>query len=157
MNNKDQVCYTFEAAIEMAVQMEDEGFRHYLKALRIVKNKAAKEILRDAAFDELEHKHQLEKALVEGEVAGEGMDRPVPTMNLSYVLGKKELGPKADAREALAFAIHLEKGSLDFYRRMSQGCAGAPMAKLFDRIYNDESRHLQELEDLYEEHFLTEN
>jgi rubrerythrin len=157
MNNDDQVCYTFEAAIEMAVQMEDAGFRHYLKALRIVKNTAAKEILRDAAFDELEHKHQLEKALVEGEVAGEGMDRPVPTMNLDYVLVKKELGPKADAREALAFAIHLEKGSLDFYRRMSQGCAGAPMAKLFDRIYNDESRHLQELEDLYEEHFLTEN
>jgi rubrerythrin len=157
MNNDDQVCYTFEAAIEMAVQMEDAGFRHYLKALRIVKNRAAKEILRDAAFDELEHKHQLEKALVEGEVAGEGMDRPVPTMNLDYVLVKKELGPKADAREALAFAIHLEKGSLDFYRRMSQGCAGAPMAKLFDRIYNDESRHLQELEDLYEEHFLTEN
>jgi len=157
MNNDDQVCYTFEAAIEMAVQMEDAGFRHYLKALRIVKDKAAKEILRDAALDELEHKHQLEKALIEGEVAGEGMDRPVPTMNLDYVLGKKELGPKADAREALAFAIHLEKGSLDFYRRMSQGCAGAPMAKLFDRIYNDESRHLQELEDLYEEHFLTEN
>jgi rubrerythrin len=157
MNNDDQVCYTFEAAIEMAVKMEDAGFRHYLKALRIVKNTAAKEILRDAAFDELEHKHQLEKALVEGEVAGEGMDRPVPTMNLDYVLVKKELGPKADAREALAFAIHLEKGSLDFYRRMSQGCAGAPMAKLFDRICNDESRHLQELEDLYEEHFLTEN
>ena len=24
------VCYTFEAAVEMAVKMEDEGFRHYL-------------------------------------------------------------------------------------------------------------------------------
>ena len=35
-------CYTFEAAIEMAVKMEDEGFRHYLDAMRVVKNKGAR-------------------------------------------------------------------------------------------------------------------
>jgi rubrerythrin len=156
MNNQEQVCYTFEAAVEMAVQMENEGFRHYLQALRRVKNKAAREVLKDAALDELDHKHQLERALVEGHVEGHTLDQPMPTMNLGYILEKKELGPDADARQALAYAIHLEKGSLDFYRRMSQGCAGAPMAVLFDRIANDESRHLQALEDLYEKHFLTE-
>lgn len=156
MNNQEQVCYTFEAAVEMAVQMENEGFRHYLQALHRVKNKAAREVLKDAALDELEHKHQLERALVEGHVEGHALDQPMPTMNLGYILEKKELGPDADARQALAYAIHLEKGSLDFYRRMSQGCAGAPMAVLFERIANDESRHLQALEDLYEKHFLTE-
>lgn len=157
MANEQQVCYTFEAALEMAVQMENEGFRHYLEAMRRVKNRAAREVLKDAALDELEHKHQLEKALVEGQLVAHSLDRPVPTMNLDYVLEKKELGPDADARQALAFAIHLEKGSLDFYRRMSQGCAGAPMAAMFEKIANDESRHLQSLEDLYEQHFLTEN
>jgi len=156
MSNQEQVCYTFEAAVEMAVQMENEGFRHYLQALRRVKNKAAREVLKDAALDELEHKHQLERALVEGHVEGHTLDQPMPTMNLGYILEKKDLGPDADARQALAYAIHLEKGSLDFYRRMSQGCAGAPMAVLFNRIANDESRHLQALEDLYEKHFLTE-
>jgi rubrerythrin len=156
MNKQKQACYTFEAAIEMAVKMENDGFRHYLAAIRMVKNKAAVEILKDAALDELEHKHQLEKALVEGQVEGHTLDRPVPTMNLDYILEKKELSPEADARKALAYAIHLEKGSLDFYRRMVQGCAGAPMAALFEKIANDESRHLQSLEDLYEEHFLTQ-
>jgi rubrerythrin len=156
MSEQNEVCYTFEAAVEMAVQMENEGFRHYLEALRRVKNKAAREVLKDAALDELDHKHQLERALVEGQVEGHMLDQPMPTMNLGYILEKKELGPDADARQALAYAIHLEKGSLDFYRRMSQGCAGAPMAALFTKIANDESRHLQALEDLYEEHFLTE-
>jgi len=153
---QQQACYTFEAALEMAVEMEEEGFRHYLHAIRIVKNKSAKLILRDAAIDELDHKHQLERALVEGCVEGHTLDKPVPTMNLGYILKKKELSPNADGREALAYAIHLEKGSLDFYRRMVQGCAGAPMAALFENIANDETRHLQSLEDLYEEHFLTE-
>lgn len=157
MTESAQVCYTFEAALEMAVRMEQEGFRHYLDALRIVRNQAAQAILKDAALDELEHKFQLEKALVEGHMEEHVLDAPVPTMNLDYVLEKKQLAVDADARQALAYAIHLEKGSLDFYRRMSKGCSGAPMGNLFERIANDESRHLQQLEDLYEEHFLTEN
>jgi len=85
------------------------------------------------------------------------MRRPVPTMNLDYVLIKKDLRPDSDAREALIFAIHLEKGSIDFYKRMSRGCAGAPMGNLFERLLGDESRHLQALEDLFEEHYLPEN
>ena len=157
MSQSTQVCYTFEAALEMAVQMEQEGFRHYFEALRIVRDKAAQAILRDAALDELEHKYQLEKALIEGRIDGHALDQPVPTMNLDYVLEKKNLGADADGRQALAYAIHLEKGSLDFYRRMADGCSGAPMGNLFQRIANDESRHLQQLEDLYEEHYLTEN
>jgi len=157
MDTKDQVCYTFEAALEMAVKMEDDGFRHYLDALRKVKDRAAKKILEEAALDELEHKHQLEKALVEGHVGEHSLAEPVPTMNLDYVLKKKELSPNADAREALAYAIHLEKESLEFYRRMQEGCSGAPMGSVFSRIHNDESRHLQELEDLYERHMMPEN
>jgi len=157
MSEHGEVCYTFEAAVEMAVKMEDEGFRHYLEAIRKVQAKAAREILRDAAFDELEHKHQLEKALVDGHMKGDGgMAKPVPTMNLNYVLAKKELKQDSDAREALAYAIHLETGSIDFYKRMAAGCAGAPMGNLFQQLLADESRHLQALEDLYEQHFLPE-
>jgi rubrerythrin len=157
MSEQGEVCYTFEAAVEMAVKMEDEGYRHYLEAIRKVQSKGAKEILRDAALDELEHKHQLEKALVEGHMKGEAeLSRPVPTMNLNYILAKKELSPNSDAREALAYAIHLETGSIDFYKRMSQGCSGAPMATLFERLLADESRHLQSLEDMYEQHFMPE-
>lgn len=154
---QEQACYTFEAALEMAVAMEEQGFRNYLVALRQLKERNARLILRDAALDELEHKHQLEKALVEGEIAEHLLDRPVPTMNLDYVLKKTDISPNADGRQALAYAIHLEKESLEFYRRMAQGCAGAPMAKLFEQISNDESKHLQSLEDLYEKHFLPEN
>jgi rubrerythrin len=157
MGEQGQVCYTFEAALEMAINMENEGFRNYLEAVRKVTVKGAKELLKEAALDELEHKHQLEKYLLEGSIGGEGFKNPVPTMNLDYVLAKKELTAASDARDALAYAIHLEKGAIDFYRRMTEGCAGAPMGAIFARLLADESRHLQSLEDLYEEHFLTEN
>lgn len=158
MGENGEVCYTFEAAIEMAIRMEEDGFRHYLDALRKVQDRAARAVLKDAALDELEHKHQLEKALLEGTIqVGSPLSQQVPTMNLTYVLAKKELSPDSDAREAMAYAIHLENGSIDFYKRMSQGCAGAPMGNVFEKLLADETRHLQSLEDLYEQHFMTEN
>lgn len=158
MSEQGAVCYTFEAAVEMAIQMEEEGFRHYLTAIKKVKNKGAREILKEAAMDELEHKQSLEQALLEGEMEGaEALGKPISTMNLGYVLAKKELSPNSDTREALAYAIHLEKGSMDFYKRMAEGCAGAPMAGIFQKMLADEAKHLTQLEDLYEQHFMTEN
>lgn len=158
MSEQGAVCYTFEAAVEMAIKMEEEGFRHYLGAIKKVKHKGAREMLKEAALDELEHKHSLEQALLEGQMEGaETLGKPISTMNLGYVLAKKELSPTSDTREALAYAIHLEKGSLDFYKRMAQGCAGAPMAGIFEKMLADEAKHLLQLEDLYEQHFMTEN
>jgi len=151
-------CYTFEGALETAISMEEEGFRNYLRALKAVQNKGAKEILRENALDELNHKHQLEKALIEGQVSSsDEMLREIPSMNLDYVLKQQDLGPDSGVREALAYAIHLEKGAVDFYGRVADGCAGAPMAALFARLKAEESLHLQRLEDLYEQHFMTEN
>jgi rubrerythrin len=154
----NQVCYTFDAAVEMAIQMEDEGFRTYLAAIRQLTDKGARELLRENALDELNHKHELEKALLDGRMSGGGdLDQPVPTMHLDYILKKQELGPKSGVREALIYAIHLEKEAVEFYGKVAVGCAGAPMGNLFKQLLAEESRHLQSLEDLYEQHFMTEN
>ncbi len=156
--NENQVCYTFDAAVEMAIQMEEEGFRNYLAAVRKVSNKGAREILKENALDELNHKHMLEKALLEGRMQGGAeLDQTIPTMHLDYVLKKKELGPESGVREALIYAIHLEKDAVEFYGKVANGCAGAPMGQLFAQLLKEESGHLQALEDLYEEHFMTEN
>ncbi|MFH1028631.1 MAG: ferritin family protein [Pseudomonadota bacterium] len=156
--SNDQVCYTFDAAVEMAIKMEEEGFRTYLSAIRQLTNKGARELLRDNALDELNHKHQLEKALLDGRMEGSDvLEQTIPTMRLDYVFKKQELGPQSGVREALVYAIHLEKGAVDFYGKVSDGCAGAPMGKLFAQLHKEESRHLQALEDLYEQHFMTEN
>ena len=104
MSDESQVCYTFEAALEMAIQMENEGFRNYLDAIRRVRDKAARQILKEAAFDELEHKQSLEKALIEGQFQGTTLAERVPTMNLNYVLARKELTEHSTARAALTRA-----------------------------------------------------
>lgn len=157
MNQEHAVCLTLDAALDKAIAMEDGGFRNYLQTIRKLRNPQAREMLREVALEELSHKQQLEKALLDGVLAGGAAARPVPLMNLDHFFGKKEIGPDADVREALAFAIHLEKEAVEYYRQVSQVCSGAPMGGLFAALLADESRHLRTLEDIYEEHFLTEN
>lgn len=158
MTDQQNACYTFEAALELAVDMENTAFQNYLQGLRRVSHPGARDILRELALDELDHKHALERALVQGYVDDTHLlQADVPTMNLDYVLKPVELSQESGVREAIVYAMHLEKAALDFYRRMAKGCEGAPMAELFQKIAHDEARHLQRLEDTYEEHFLTEN
>jgi hypothetical protein len=156
--DKGDSCYTFDAAIELAITMEEASFRHYLEAIRIVTNKNAREILRGFAVDELEHKHRIERTLLDGRMGDEWeMKRPVVTMGLDYVLENNVLRPDSDIREVMAYAIHREKEAVDFYRRMSEGCAGAPMAGIFTMLQADERRHIQAIEELYEANFLIDN
>ncbi|WP_321370981.1 ferritin family protein [uncultured Desulfuromusa sp.] len=158
MSLEDGVCYTYEAALEKAIEMEEQGFRNYLYAIDVVKDRQAKAILREAAVEELNHKQRLEMALLDGhDKNAAGLQEEMPSMNLNYVFEQKEISPDADARTALAHAIYLEKCAVDFYKCLMSGCEGAPMASLFKRLLADETRHLGSLEDLYEKIFLPEN
>lgn len=157
MNEEHAVCLTIDAALDKAIAMEESGFRSYLQTMRKLRNPQARELLREVAMEELEHKQRLEKALLDGALEQGETARPVPLMNLDHFFGKEEVGPEATVREVLAFAIHREKEALQFYTRISEACSGAPMAGLFAALSVDESRHLRTLEDLYEAHFLTEN
>jgi len=158
MGLEEGICYTYEAALEKAIKMEDEGFRNYLHAISVVTDRQAKAILHEAALEELEHKQKLEIALLEGyDGDTTRLQKEIPTLNLDYVYEQKEISPGADARTSLAYAIHLEKGAVDFYSKLMSGCEGAPMAGLFKQLLADETRHLSTLENFYERHFLTEN
>ena len=152
------VCYTLEVALEKSIVMEERAFRNFLHAIRLIKDRQGKAILREAAKEELEHKHKLETVLLQGhQEDAYDLKKELPLMNLNYVFDQKSISADADARESLAYAINLEKKEIDFYRALTHGCEGAPMVELFEGLLADETRHLQMLEDFYEKHFLTEN
>jgi hypothetical protein len=157
MNDQSHVCFTLEAALEHAVEMENALFADFMSTLQAVKSKAAKEILRDAALGKLEEKHQLEIALLEGSIEGVDLQASVPIMSLDAHYGKESLHADADAREAMAYAIHLVTQAVDYYKNMASACDGAPMSRVFAQISGDQTTFLQALEDAYEEHFLAEN
>lgn len=159
MTSQANACFTFDAACDAAIEMETRIFRNFQHAVRTVKEKNASEILREAASVRLGIKHKLEVAALKGDFDMQEVKGAVPIMNLADSIRCCDLhaiGADASNRKALAYAIQMSKDALEFYRSMAQQCSGAPMATLFNALGDDQTRYLQELEDTYEEHFLTE-
>ncbi len=158
MTTKSEVCYTFESALDMAISMEERCYRAYLSAVRTVKDKAAQMLLKDAAIEVSNHKHKLEIALLQGNIDHmEHMQKEAPIMKLDTLLKQESIHADADNRKTLAYIIHMKKNSIDFYDQLVGSCEGAPMAPIYKQLSVDVRSQLQQAEDLYEEHFLTEN
>jgi rubrerythrin len=157
MNYEADVCLTFEAACMAAIEMENRIYRNYLDALRIVKNQAAREILQEAATAKLAYKHRLEQAALEGGLDEQVSQGPVSIMNLSVrCCDPHRIDADADNRRALVYAIQMAQDALQFYREMASHCSASPTAKIFTLLGDELTRHLQQLEDSFEEHFLPE-
>lgn len=159
MKDQENVCLTFDAACDAAIEMETLIQRNFLEAIRRVKNKAARQILQEAATARLEIKLKLEKAALQGSIDPQEVKGAVPTMDLAnsiHCCDLRQMSANVDNRKALAFALQMSKDALEFYRRMAAECSGAPMADLFKALGDDQTRHLQKLEDTYEKRFLTE-
>jgi len=151
------VCYTKDAALKMAIELEHDSFETYLKAYKLSHDLRAKTILKELALEELEHKYMLEKAFFEEAVSlhDEGAEA-IPGMQLTSFLATKPLDENSTPQDVMIYAIHEEKRSVDFYDKMAHQCSGAPMAPLFTRLYKDESGHLARLEALYEKIYMAE-
>jgi rubrerythrin len=153
----EAVCYTLEAALEKAIEQEGKSFEIYRRALQIVKDPSARKLLKELAEEELEHRHALEKALVGEAVALHGEEEKAgPTMNLTLFVQEKPLDENATPQDALAFAMHDEKRSVDFYQQMATQCGGAPMEEVFSKFHKEETKHLARLEEIYEKLYMSQ-
>ena len=147
----EEVCYTREVALEKAIEMEMKSFQTYKETYLKIQEPHVKDLVKDLALEELEHKYILEKAYFEETVTlhEEGM-KEGPSLKLSLLLMEKPLKDDADDQDVMIHAIHDEKRSVDFYRKMAEQCSGAPMEEMFKRLYQDEEAHLVRLEEIYE-------
>jgi len=147
----EEVCYTREVALEKAIELEIQSFQTYKEAYPKISDPHVKDLVKDLALEELEHKYILEKAYFEETVAlhDENM-KEGPSMKLSLLLQEKPLEEDADDQDVMIHAIHDEKRAVDFYKKMAEQCSGAPMEEMFKRLYLDEEAHLVRLEEVYE-------
>jgi len=147
----EEVCYTREVALEKAIEMEMKSFQSYKDAYLKISEPRVKGLVKDLALEELEHKYILEKAYFEETAALHevGM-KEGPSMKLSLLLMEKPLEDDANDQDVMIHAIHDEKRSVDYYKKMAEQCGGAPMEDMFKRLYQDEEAHLVRLEEVYE-------
>jgi len=154
----EEVCYTREVALEKAIELEIQSFQTYKKAYMKILEPRVKNLVKDLALEELEHKYILEKAYFEEAVAlhEEGMEES-PSMELALLLMEKPLEDDADDQDVMIHAIHDKKRMVDFYQKMTAHCAGAPMEDMFKKLTKEEINHLAQLEETYESVYMQDN
>lgn len=153
----ESVCYTLEAGLEKAIEIESNSFESYKDAYQRLENRRAKELAKEIALDELEHKYTLEKAFFEETVSLHDSGSESLGMQLTVMLADRELDSDATEQDVMIHAIHNKKRIVEFYRGMSEQCSGAPMEKIFRRLCREEQKHLAELEEFYEKVYMPDN
>jgi rubrerythrin len=153
----EDVCYTLEAGLEKAIDMETRNFATYRDAYRRIQSGRVKALVKENALAALEHRYALEKAFFEETVALQDSGGSSTVMNLAVMLADQTLDADATEQDVMIHAIHSTKRIVDFYRGMATQCSGAPMEGLFRRLLEEESDHLAGLESLYESIYMPDN
>ncbi len=151
----EQACYTLEAALEKAIEIGKQSLENYKRAYTLVQENKVKTLIKELAFEEMEHVSRLEKALFDESI---GLHDPEenegPIMELTLFLKEKTLDNSATVQDIILYAIYDKKRTVEFYHKMANRCAGAPMEPIFRRLYRDETNHLSRIEKLYESGYM---
>ncbi len=151
-------CMFFEEALKVAIKAEEDAFNTYYTAMKKVKDKGAQVLLKELALDELEHKYKLEKALVEEDIEELGQGEIPEGFSISeFITEEHHITQDSSLQDIYAYAISSEKKAIKFYSALMNSCKGSKMSYLFEKLRDEEKKHLEKLEKDYEETFIQEN
>ncbi len=155
----NEFCMFFEEALQVAIKGETDAFETYYNGMKKVDNKAAKVFLKELAKDELEHKYKLELALLDDEAIEELGDGKIPEgfSIAEFLADSKKIDSSSTLQDIYAYAISSEKKAIKFYTNLMNSCKGSKMEYLFEKLRDEEKKHLDKLEREYEETFMQEN
>lgn len=148
--------FTAVELLKMAVRIEENGEKFYLKAMEIQKDPELREMLRELAGDEARHAQWFEAMRERLSREGEAEDRWVQEVSgdlLQSMIGDqtfslKEVDP-ADldsAEKILEAALEFEKDSILFYDMLRGFMDEGESARALQEIISEEELHAEILE-----------
>jgi len=153
----NEFCMFFEEALKVAIKSEEDSFFTYYNASKKVKDKSAQVLLKELAKDELEHQHKLEMALLDDELSELGEGEVPKDFSISeFMVEKHAINEDSKLQDIYAYAITMEKKAIKFYTNLMNVCKGSKMSYLFEKLRDEEKKHLDKLEKDYEEAFMQE-
>ena len=146
-------------AVQIAIQMEIDGKKYYLKASRESSNELAKKLLQSLAAEEDLHLQKFEEiydAIRSKKAWPETDFKFGGSKNLKHEFARviKEIGPdeKSPATEldAIQIAINMESKSYDFYKKRSKLATSDTERDYYEAVAAEEREHHLVLLDYYE-------
>ena len=141
-----------EEIIQQAIAREEDSHALYTKAQEMVRHSHVVDLLEELAQAELGHKAKLEGLLAEDveKAIGPEHREKVVDLKISDYLRPISLDQVAGIQDVLLLAMQNEREARDFYAEMAQSTTGTTK-NLFEFLANEELKHKNQVETLYEE------
>jgi rubrerythrin len=141
--------------LDFAIQKEEEAAQFYTDLATKVGQRAMREVFRDFAREEMEHKRKL-LGVKSGEVTQLNKQR-VDDMKIGDNLVEIVLTPDLDFKQALIIAMKAEKAAFRLYTDLATTTDDANLKGLLLLLAQEEARHKLRFEIEYEDNYLREN
>jgi len=142
-----------EEILRQAIRFEEESYALYSNAIQISTTADARAMLEDLAAQELGHKKKLQRLQERGVADLAPVVRTTEAQDLKlaeYLQVPSELAQDADLQDVLLVAMQREKSTREFYLKLGQLTEEGPAKNLFDLLAEEELKHKNRVESLYE-------
>lgn len=137
----------FKSIIEFAIENEIEAYEFYRDATEKIKDKQLKDVFKDLAKEEMEHRKFLQDFLVSG--AQEINLDSGTDYKIAETIDKPKLSTEMDFSDAIALAIKQEEEAMDMYSNLAKACLDDEEKQLFLGLEDMERMHKTRLEKLF--------
>ena len=136
-----------KSIIEFAIDNEVESYEFYRDAAEKVEDNNLKEIFKDLAAEELEHKRFLKEFLESDE--NEIVLNDFTDYNIAETLNTPELDVEMSFKDAISLAIKKEEEAMVMYGVLAEDSNDGEVKKMFLGLREMEQMHKAELEEIY--------
>ena len=137
----------FKSIIDFAIENEIEAYEFYRDAAEKIENPELKDVFKDLAKEEMEHRKFLQDFLV-SEANTINLDAGVD-YKVSETIDKPVLSVEMDFSDAIALAIKNEEEAMHMYSSLAEACVDDEEKDLFLGLEEMERMHKTRLEKLF--------
>lgn len=127
--------------INIALQLEKNGYAFYKKASSLCKNPYGKKMFEKLAEDEIRHLEKFRE--IAKEIFGDFTEKEV---EIDDIFGKIDFSTRAGEYAALDYAIDFEKRAYEYFEKASENAKNVKLRNLFKNIAREEEMHKELLE-----------
>lgn len=145
---------TLEEIINFAVEREETAYRLYKRAAELSTNIPSKKMFEEMAAEEAGHKEVFSR--VDLEKAETHRSVKIPDMKISQYLVDVPFRKDMTYQEILTFAMKAEESAYKLYEAAAEAVEDPKLKKVLQLFADVERGHKARIEQLYDEHVLTE-
>jgi len=143
---------SFEEILDFAIEREKQAVAFYQKLVDKETFPASKQTLDEFVEEERNHQRLLEEFKVGNRNLVEYNYEWIPDIKRSDYIVDMEYQPGMDFAEILRLAMKREEKALRLYNALATKTDNADCIKLFKMLAQEEARHKQTFETLYDDH-----